>query len=109
MPSNTKFSAQTRYIRDRKSACLTVYQANYIYKKIETEKILSIDTIKQEVETDRLGKIDNNNGKINPYHEIIKNKVEKDDTIISQMKEWSILSNIVNYKQYDRHPKTIMI
>ena len=21
------------------------------------------------------------------------------------MKQWSILSNIVNYKQYDRHPK----
>ena len=31
--------------------------------------------------------------------------IEKDDTIISQMEQWSILSNIINYIQYDRHPK----
>ena len=27
------------------------------------------------------------------------------DTISSQMERWSILSNVVNYVQYDRHPK----
>ena len=27
------------------------------------------------------------------------------DTILSQMEQWSILSNMVNYIQYDRHPK----
>ena len=25
--------------------------------------------------------------------------------VISQMEKWSILSNIVNYVQYDRHPR----
>ena len=44
--------------------------------------------------------MDDSNGKINPYYEIITNKVEKDDAIISQMKQWSILSNKVNYVQY---------
>ena len=29
------------------------------------------------------------------------------DTILSQMEQWSILSNIVNYIQYDRHPKNV--
>ena len=43
--------------------------------------------------------MDDANGKINPYHEIITNKAEKDDTIISQMEQWSILSNVVNYVQ----------
>ena len=45
------------------------------------------------------------NGEINPYHEIIVKKEERDDTIISQMEQWSILSNVVNYVQYNRHPK----
>ena len=40
--------------------------------------------------------MDNTNGKINPYHEIITNKVEKDDAFISQMEQWLILSNVVN-------------
>ena len=33
------------------------------------------------------------------------NNAEKTDTILSQMEQWSGLSNIVNYIQYDRHPK----
>ena len=37
------------------------------------------------------------------------NKVEKDNMVILQMEQWSILSNVVNYVQYDRHPKIIMI
>ena len=57
------------------------------------------------LEADKLDKIIDTNGETNPYHEIITNKVEKDDIIISQREEWSILSNIVNYVQYDRHPK----
>ena len=32
------------------------------------------------------------------------NNVEKTDTILSQMEQWSILSNVVNYIQYDRQP-----
>ena len=33
------------------------------------------------------------------------NNAEKTDTILSPMEQWSILCNIVNYIQYDRHPK----
>ena len=50
-------------------------------------------------------KIDDNNDEINPYCEIIVNKAERDDTIISQMEQWSMLSNVMNYVQYNRHPK----
>ena len=61
-----------------------------------------MDTLKQEIELD---KMDDTNGEINPYQEIITNKAEKDDTIISQMEQWSILSNVVNYVPYNWHPR----
>ena len=53
--------------------------------------------------------MDDTNDEINPCHEIITNKVEKDDMVIPEMELWSILSNIVYYIQYDRTPKIIMI
>ena len=67
---------------------------------VKSENIVNVDTIKQEIEADILD--NNNNNKeegddINPYHEIITNKVEKDNAAISQMEQWSILSNRVKY------------
>ena len=50
-------------------------------------------------------RIDDTNGKINPYHEIIVNKTKRDNTILSHMEQWSILSNVVNQIQYDRYSK----
>ena len=44
-------------------------QAKHIYKKVEAEEIVDVDTMKQEVEAYKLNKIDDNNSKINPYHE----------------------------------------
>ena len=49
--------------------------------------------------------MDDTNSEGNPYHEKITNTVEKDDTIISQMEQWLILGNIVNYVQYHKHLK----
>ena len=56
---------------------------------MESESIVNVDTIKQEIEVDKL---DNNNNleeedEINPYHEIITNKVEKDNVIISEIEQ----------------------
>ena len=54
----------------------------------------------------------NNNleeNEINPYHEVITYKVEMENKITLQMQQWSILSNIVNYVQYNRLPKIFMI
>ena len=31
--------------------------------------------------------------------------MKKVETVLSQMEQWSILRNVVNYIQYDRHPK----
>ena len=50
-------------------------QTRHIYKKVELENIVNADTIKQDIEVDKLDN-DNNNlekeeSEINPYHDII--------------------------------------
>ena len=39
------------------------------------------------------------------YRELIVNNTEKLDIILTQMQQWSMLSNIVKYIQDNRHPK----
>ena len=43
------------------------------------------------------------NREINPYQELIVNNAERIEPLITQMEQWSILSNILNYVQHDRH------
>ena len=56
--------------------------------------------INQEMEQEKqLSKIDDTNGETNPYKELIVNNTEKIEPLITQMEQWSILSNILNYVQ----------
>ena len=41
----------------------------------------------------------------NPYRELIVNNAGKVETTLSQMEQWSILSNVINYVQYSKNPK----
>ena len=60
----------------------------------------------QEIEQERqLNRIDDINGEINPYKELIVNNTEKIEPLMTKMEQWSILNNNLNYIQYDRHPK----
>ena len=104
MPLNANIGGQTKYIKDKDTLCLTEDQVRHVYKKVETGKVINIDTIKQEIEQD-VDRIDDMSGKINPYHEIIVNKVGRDNMILSQIEQWSILSNVVNYVQYGKHQR----
>ena len=36
---------------------------------------------------------------------MITNNIDKENITTSQIEQWSILSNVINYIQYDRHPK----
>ena len=65
-------------------------------KKVETEGIIDIDTIKQGIEEYKFGMYTDED-KVYPYHELSTNKVEKENVITSQMEQWSILSNVVIY------------
>ena len=56
-------------------------QARHIYSKVESESIVNVDTIKQEIETDKWDNNKNNleEDNLNPYHEVITNKLEKEN------------------------------
>ena len=45
---------------------------------------------------------------MSPYHEIITNKLGKENVYTSQMENWFILSNEVNYVQYYTYPKNFL-
>ena len=45
----------------------------------------------------------NTNGEINPYQELIVNNTERVDPLMTQMEQWSILSNVLNYVQHNRY------
>ena len=41
-------------------------------------------------------------GETNPYKELIVNNAEKIEPLMTQMEQWSILSNVLNYVQHSR-------
>ena len=41
----------------------------------------------------------------NPYKELIVNNAEKIEPLLTQMEQWSMPSNTLNYIQYNRYPK----
>ena len=49
--------------------------------------------------------MDNNSGDENPHEELIINNVCKIESTLTQMKQWSIPTNIINYVQYSKNPK----
>ena len=62
--------------------------------------------IRQEIDQDiELDKMDDTSGDENLYRVLIVNNTGKIETTLSQMQQWSILSNVINYVQYDKQPK----
>ena len=62
--------------------------------------------IRQEIDQDiELDKMDNTSGDENLYRELIVNNTGKIETTLSQMEQWSLLNNVINYVQYDKHLK----
>ena len=59
--------------------------------------------IKQEIEQEKqLNKIGDTNRETNPYKELIVNNAEKIEPLMTQIEQWSILSNVLNYVQHSR-------
>ena len=82
-------------------------QADYIYRNIELGSLINKNTAKEEIDQDvELDKMDDNNGDKNPYRELIVNNAGKIENTLSQMEQWSILNNVINYVKYSKNPKT---
>ena len=81
MPLNTKMDGPVKYIKDKETICLTKDQARHIYKKVELEGIVNVDTIKQEIEEDKLSNDNIDDDEVNPYHNITINNIGKENVI----------------------------
>ena len=46
--------------------------------------------------------MDDTRKETNPYKELIVNNAEKIEPLMTQMEQWSILSNVLNYVQHSR-------
>ena len=46
--------------------------------------------------------MDDESGEVNPYRELIVNNAEKVEMPKTQMEQWSILSNLLNYVQHSK-------
>ena len=90
----------------RSVECLMPKQTKYIYKKVELGSLINKETIKEEIDLDtELDRVDDYSRDENLYKELIVNNAIKIDSALSQMEQWSILSNVINYVQYSKNPK----
>ena len=111
MPFSQKIDGNDRrvgYINNstRNIECLMPKQTKYIYKRVELGSLINKETIKEKIDSDtELDRIDDNTGDKNPYRELIVNNASKIECTLSQMEQWSILSNLINYVQYSKNPK----
>ena len=105
MPLDNKKGGPVRYVKDREAICLTEEQVRHIYKKVESGSVINIDTMKQEIDNDKLTKTNAEEEEISPYQKVVLSNVYKDKIKTVKMEFWSILSNNVKYIQYDE--KTI--
>ena len=77
-----------------------------MYKKVELGSLINKNTIKEELDADiELERIYNNSRDKNPYKEQKVNNAGKIDSTLTQIEQWSILSNVINYVQYSKNPK----
>ena len=89
---------------------LMMKQANYVYRKVELGSSINKITMRQEIDQDvEFDEMDDASGDENLYRELIVNNAGKIETTLSQMEQWSILSNVINYVQYNKTPRTSML
>ena len=101
LPLDPKIGCQDRDSHPTVGLYLTREQAKHIYKKVETGETINVDTMKLEIEQEKqLSQIDDDNGEVNLYRELVVNNAEMIEMQKTQMEQWSILSNSLNYVQH---------
>ena len=81
LPIESKTGGKISYIKNREAMCLTKTWANYVYNKVEEEKSINVNALKQELEADLDKKHDN------PYKKVVLNKVYRDEDKTPQVKK----------------------
>ena len=68
--------------------------------------MINKETMRDEIDLDmELDRVDDDSRDKNLYKELIVNNAIKIDSASSQMEQWSIFSNVINYVQYSKNPK----
>ena len=63
--------------------------------------MINVDTVKHEIEQEKqLDRVDDDSGEVNPYRELVVSNAEEIEMQKTQMEQWSILSNFLNYVQH---------
>ena len=95
-----RFDNKITYIPD-KEKCLTEDQARHVYKMVEMNQVINIETMKQVLWDDKVTrnrlKEEEESDEANPYQMAILNKVSRDDIKTEQMIHWSILGDLIKY------------
>ena len=103
LPLDSKIGGQGRDSHPTVGQYLTREQAKHVYKKVETGETINVDATKLEIEQEKqLSQMDDDNGEVNPYRELIVNNAEKIEMQSPQMEQWSILSNLLNYVKHSK-------
>ena len=85
---------------------MTPQQINFVCRKVELGSLINKNTIKEELDADaEVDRMDNNSGDENPYKELIGNNAGKIESVLTQMEQWSLLSNVIHDVQYSKNPK----
>ena len=77
LPFDSETGAKVNYIKNKDATCLTEDQTRYAYKKIEQGSNLSIETMRQEIEQEKLAEIKNK-----------ENDMYQDGNKTMQMENW---------------------
>ena len=78
LPLDSRIGGQSRDSHPTIGQYVTTHQTKYVYKKVETGEMINADTIQQEIEQEKqLNRMDDENGEINPYGELIINNAEE--------------------------------
>ena len=109
MPLDSKKGGSVRHVKDRKAICLTEEQTRHIYKKVELGSEINVDTMKQEIDNEKLPESKTEEEEINPYQKVMLNNVYKDDIKTVQVEFWSILSDNIKYVQHDEKTAHILV
>ena len=85
---------------------MTEDQAQFVYKKVSAGKGINTETIKQEMEQEKVVKTEIDDSCDNAYQKAILNEVNKKEKVSTQMEDWSILSDHVKYVRHDDGSET---
>ena len=104
LPLDSKKGGNITYVKD--AICLTEDQTKYIYKKVEQGRDLNTETMKQEMEEEKVTEIILNGENENPYQKVVLNNEYKEENKTAHIENWSILGDNIRYVQHDESSKT---